>query len=133
MPAIAPECVLRAFTCWSRRGLLLLLALAWALGAAAQGSVVVPLVDETDEIQYVMSTRLDTVQRPRAVPKGLRRYLLKYVVFGGEPGQPAAQRVNFLIGRDAAGRVVFVPAAGPHSLVFRVQDQQVRRKPFYIL
>lgn len=125
MPAIASGCVLRAVTRRSCRGLALLLAMTWALGAAGQSFVVVPLVNEADESRYVISTRLDTLQRPRAVPKGLRRYLLKYVVFGGEPGQPPAQRVNFLIGRDAAGRVVFVPAVGPQSLVFRVQDQQV--------
>lgn len=125
MPIVSPRWVLRAFTRWPRHGLLLLLAIAWGQGAAAQGSVVVSLVNEVDDNRYVISTRLDTLQRPRSVPKSLRRYLLKYVVFGGEPGQPLAQRMNFLIGRDTQGRVVFVPAAGPNSLVFRVQDQQV--------
>ncbi|MBX0293100.1 TlpA family protein disulfide reductase [Hymenobacter sp. HSC-4F20] len=55
----------------------------------------------------------------------MSRYLLKYVEFGGSPGPLPAQRVNFLIGRDAQERIVFVPAAGPDSFTFRARDQQV--------
>jgi len=50
--------------------------------------------------------------------------MLKYIVLGGLPGQPPAQRLNFLIGRDKQERIVFVPAE-PGTLKLRLQDKQV--------
>lgn len=94
-----------------------------AAPAAAQTTVVVPLT-KLEDFNGTLFTRRDTTQQLRHVPKNLRHYLLKYVVLGGGPGQPPAQRLNFLIGRDAQERVVFVPAA-PQTFRFRVKDQQV--------
>ena len=91
--------------------------------AAAQTTVVIPLT-KLEDFNSILYTRRDSTQQLRHVPKNLRRYLLKYVVLGGGPGQPPAQRLNFLIGRDAQERVVFVPAA-PQTFNFRAKDQQV--------
>ena len=108
-----------------RWGLSLLLVIVCALNSAGQDVVVIPLVRETVSSRFVFSTQLDTVQTPGSVPKGVSRYLLKYVEFGGSPGPLPAQRVYLLIGRDAQERIVFVPAAKPNSLSFRARDQQV--------
>lgn len=100
--------------------------LTWLLApapAAAQTTVTVPLTRQAD-FTGTLFTRRDTTQQLRHVPKSLRRYLLKYVVLGGGPGQPPAQRLNLLIGRDAQERIVFVPAA-PQTFNFRAKNQQV--------
>ena len=91
--------------------------------AVAQTTVVIPLT-KLENFNRILPTRRDTTQQLRHVPKNLRHYLLKYVVLGGGPGQPPAQRLNFLIGRDAQERVLFVPAAA-ETFKFRVKDQQV--------
>ncbi len=91
--------------------------------AAAQTTVTIPLTRKAD-FTGTLFTRRDTTQHLRHVPNNLRRYLLKYVVLGGGPGQPPAQRLNLLIGRDAQERIVFVPAA-PQTFNFRAKDQQV--------
>ncbi|WP_139925207.1 TlpA disulfide reductase family protein [Hymenobacter sp. DG01] len=109
----------------ARWGLSLLLVIVCVLSGAAQDVVGIPLVQETGSSRFVFSTQLDTVQTPSSVPKGVSRYLLKYVEFGGSPGPLPTQRVNFLIGRDAQERIVLVPASSPNSLTFRARDQQV--------
>jgi thiol-disulfide isomerase/thioredoxin len=101
----------------------LLAGLLGTAPAAAQTTVTVPLTRQA-AFTGTLFTRRDTTQRLRHVPNSLRRYLLKYVVLGGGPGQPPAQRLNVLIGRDAQERIVFVPAA-PQTFRFRAKDQQV--------
>lgn len=126
MPCILARCarltLMRGAAQW---GLSVLLVIVCALNGAAQDVVGIPLVRETGSSQFVFSTQPDTVQTPSSMPKGISRYLLKYIEFGGGLSPLPAQRVNFLIGRDAQERIVFVPAASPNSFTFRARDQQV--------
>jgi hypothetical protein len=126
MPCILARCArLTLMGGAAQWGLAVLLVIVCALSGAAQDVVVLPLVRETGSSRFVFSTQPDTVHTPSSVPKGISRYLLKYIEFGGGLSPLPTQRVNFLIGRDAQERIVFVPAAGPNSLTFRARDQQV--------
>jgi thiol-disulfide isomerase/thioredoxin len=89
----------------------------------AQTTVVVPLAKQLNFNRSSL-LNLDSTQRLRQVPKEVQRYMLKYIVMGGSPGQPPAQRLNFLIGRDKQNRIVFVPAE-PGTLKLRRKDMQV--------
>ena len=111
-------CVLKTRCFW------VLLSLVWSNGATAQNTRVVSLTKQA-KYNYNFILNFDTVTKASQKPPGIRRYLIKYIVFGGTPGQPPAQRFNFLIGRDTQGRIVFVPAAAVNSLDFRSKDQQV--------
>ena len=102
---------------------LLLAMLGWAQAAAGQATLVIPLVQQ-GEFDRTIPLGLDSTQHLRHLPKGLTQYMLKYLVVGGLPGQPPAQRLNFLIGRDAKGRIVFVPAE-PGTLKLRRRSQQI--------
>lgn len=105
------------------RLLLLLLTLGGAGPVAAQTTVVVPLAKQLNFGGY-MGTELDSMQRLRHIPRGLQRYMVKYIPMGGGLGQPPAQRFYFLIGRDKQNRIVFVPAE-PGTLKLRRKDMQV--------
>jgi thiol-disulfide isomerase/thioredoxin len=109
-----------------------------AAPAAAQTTVVVPLTRLEDFSRRTIAS-LDSTQQFKNLPQDLRQYMLKYMVVGGLPGQPPAQRLNFLIGRDKQGQVVFIPAE-PSTRTLRLQDKQIlpatpgepRPRPFQV-
>jgi thiol-disulfide isomerase/thioredoxin len=100
----------------------LLVSLLGSASAVAQATVV-PLT-KLDDFSRYSRTNLDSTQQFKNLPKDLRQYMLKYMVIGGLPGQPPAQRLNFLIGRDKQGQIVFIPAE-PSTRTLRLKDKQV--------
>jgi thiol-disulfide isomerase/thioredoxin len=84
---------------------------------------VVPLA-KLNEFNQRTFLNSDSAQQIKPLLKNLQHYMLKYLVVGGQPDQPPAQRLNFLIGRDKQNNIVFVPAE-PGTLKLRLQDKQV--------